>query len=234
MTHEAQYPDLLSPVVEGISARLATGPVSAEMHPGLAHHMLGSRDPAWMPGPLSRCDVHALLARRTSVRSLSASPVDVAAVGRAVDAAMAADAELWADEVAAGVDLELILIAWNVSGLGEGSYARACGGFRPVGPAPARTIREAVTLQHGLDSAPLLLLAVGNLLAACERHGDHGYRLLLARGAAACHTAHLTAIHEGLCGVIVAGFHQVVARAVVGQSMVRRHLLALAIGHQEA
>jgi Nitroreductase family len=197
----------------------------------LLDHRLGSRPASVSPMDASPERLDVLLQARKSVRTFSARPVSANAIGRAVDWGIAADRELWPEENASGVDLELVLVAWSVDQLETGVYVWEDGSFRFIKEAPERNSRGSVTLQRGLQSAPALILAAGNLLASRARHGDHGYRLLLSRAGAACHTAWLAAIDEGLAGVIFAGFQPAAARYIFAASMVRRQLLALAVGY---
>jgi nitroreductase len=202
----------------------------AEIPAALRGHRLGAVSAARAPAPLSAGQADAVLQARKSVRSFSSRPVPAGSIGASVDAAIAADRELWPEENAGGVDLELVLVAWSVDGLEPGVYVREGESFRFLKQPPERGARGSVTLQRGLQAAPALVLASGNLLASCARHGDHGYRLLLARAGAACQTAWLAAIDEGLAGVVFAGFQPAAARHIFGPSMARRQLFALALG----
>ncbi len=215
--------------VMAASRASAAGPLDGEIPAALLGHRLGVRPTA--PAPLSPQRVDAALRARKSVRAFSSRPVPASAIGASIDAGIAADGELWPDENARGVDLELVLIAWSVDRLAPGIYVRESESFRFVGDPPERGARGSVALQRGLQSAPALLLASGNLLASCARHGDHGYRLLLSRAGAACYTAWLAAIDEGLAGVVFNGFQPAAARHIFGPSMARRQLFALALGY---
>jgi hypothetical protein len=152
--------------------------------------------------PPERAD--AVLRARKSVRTFASRPVPASAIAAAVDAGIAADEELWPEENALGIDLELVLIAWSVDPLAPGVYVWEDAGFRFVGAPPERDAPGSVTLQRGLQAAPALLLASGNLLASGARHGDHG---------------------------VFNGFQPAAARAIFGPSLARRQLLALALGY---
>jgi hypothetical protein len=207
-----------------------TGPITCKIPQELLGHRLGMRSPRRYWQNPTATFVDQLLLRRESVRSWGIGPVDTEILSRAMDFALAVDEDLWPDEVAEGVDLEFVLLAWNVDTLVPGVYVRDNTSVRLVGQLPDSTSRKRYVPQPDLALAPVILLAVGNMLASCVRHGSHGYRLLLTRAGAACHTALLSAINDGLCGTIFAGFHADAARMLLGTSMVRRQLLAVAVG----
>ena len=82
-----------------------------------------------------------------------------------------------------------------------------------------------------MAEAAAILTVVGPLAAAVGRHGGHGHRLLLARGAAATQAAWLRATEPGLVGTAFAGFLPSFLRthaAVDGHE--RLALLAFAVG----
>jgi nitroreductase len=174
--------------------------------------------------------LESVLRKRRSVRAFAPDAVPAESVARAIDAAIEADCELWGPEVDAGVELELVLVAWDVTTLRPGVHVRTGEEFCRIASLPDRSAHGAIALQTDLQSAPALLLASGNLLAACALHGDHGYRMLLTRAGAACQTAWLAAIDSGLAGAVFAGFQPAAARHILGASMARRQLLALALG----
>lgn len=208
----------------------ARGSTCREIPSALLGHRLGARVQPHTSTPPRPDRVDAVLHARRSVRSFSPRPVPASALGASLDAGMAADAELWPEEIASGVDLELVLISWSVDRLEPGVYVRDGKSFRLVGEQPDRAARGSVTLQLGLQVAPALIVASGNLLASCARHGNHGYRLLLLRAGAACHTSWLAGISEGLAGVVFSGFQPKAARHILGPSMAQRQLFALALG----
>ena len=207
-----------------------TEPRASEIPQELLGHRLGRRSLSRAGLSLTTTSVDQLLLRRESVRCWGNRPVDARSLTRAIDLASATDQDLWPDEVTAGVDLEIVIVAWNVDGLVPGVYVLDDIGWRWKSQLPDSMSRNHYVPQHDLAASPVILLAVGNMLASCVRHGSQGYRILLTRAGAICHTALLSAISDGLCGTIFAGFHPDAARMLLGTSMVRRQLLAVAIG----
>lgn len=180
--------------------------------------------------PAPGAPVEEVLRSRVSVRHFAADPVGQDDLEAVLAAGAEVDRACWPGEWAAGNGLALVAVAWRVDDLAPGAYLLGDGlqrvGDVPTGPAARRTV-----LQPEYADSPALCLVFGNLAAALERHGDHGYRQLLVRGGAAAHTGWLTALGRGLVGGVFAGFLADAARSFTGRSdATARQLLALALG----
>src|SRR5262249_39765521 len=130
------------------------GTVPPPVPPSLLGHRYAP-EPAGPQGSAQQtpiADLDELLRHRRTVRSFSAqTPVPAATLSQVIAAAAGADAELWPAETAAGVDIELIVVAWRVAGLRPGVHAWDGTGFRWITGAPERSQPGSVALQRELQ-----------------------------------------------------------------------------------
>ena len=184
--------------------------------------------PAW---PRARVD--QTIARRRAVHEFGDLDLRLDQLDDVVGQALAADRELWPTEVAAGLGVHLVLLAWRVPGLAAGAYAASPDGWSAVPPLPgfAPPVPREFVIQREFAEAPALLLAGGDLGAGLRRHGLHGHRLLAVRAAAALHTAWLATVAGGGYGCFFGGVVDEAVRRYAGADGDRRSLVVgLALG----
>lgn len=152
-------------------------------------------------------DIKSALSGRISHRTFAEDFVPLDAVGTCLAAAMRGDVRNWRDEHEAGNNLELLLLALRVQGLVPGLY-RYCPSNHALvfvaGPVATREVEQFV-LQREFSRAPAVVAVTGNLAAALDRHGRHGYRQLLLRAGAAAHYGYLAVLGLELGGCLFAG-----------------------------
>lgn len=140
----------------------------------------------------------------------------------------------WPEEHLNGQALEFFVLARSMEGLKAGVYL-----YRP-GDQSLRLVRGALAseettqlyVQEEFSAAPVAIWIVGNLAAACGRHGAFGHRQLLLRAGAAGNHLWMAALGMGLSGSLVAGIVAGAAHRELGlDGYLRAGLLALAIGY---
>jgi hypothetical protein len=185
-----------------------------------------------LPAVETVTSIEDTLRKRESVRFYDPSPIGLKQLTAVLMAAEEADAELWAEERLAGLSVELLVAAWRVEDLEQAIHA-----YRPpdvlerVGSLPPPAAASELVLQLEYSFSPALVLVVGNLCAAIERHGAHGHRVLLERGGAVAHAGWLGALSVGLAGSVFAGFLPAALRSLAGlDGYSRLQLFALSIG----
>jgi len=187
-----------------------------------------------LPPPLTESyALQQALMVRTAVRAYDAAPVSLAQLGTLLRAASEGDRQDWPQEEAAGVGLQLTVVAWRVEGL-----ERAIWRYQPqthelveAGPAPAPEEADTLTLQVEFTAAPALVLITGSLAAACARYGSWGHRQLLLRAGSAGQRLWLGAIGVGLAGSVFAGMLPRAANRFAGaDGYLQAGLLAFAFG----
>ncbi|MBV9713427.1 MAG: nitroreductase family protein [Ktedonobacteraceae bacterium] len=205
----------------------------------VAEELLHRPDPGpciELPAPLpSSRLLEEVMEERTSLRFYSEEPVELAQVATILSVASAGDEQDWSQEIAAGVTLHLLVVAWKVRNLVPAVYRYVAGNhmLEYVGPAPNRQTEGAdLVLQTEFADAPVIVLITGNLAGACERHGAWGHRQLLLRAGAAGHRLWLSSLGVGLVGTVFAGFLPRAAHRVIGVDGYRNAgLFAYAAGH---
>jgi hypothetical protein len=185
------------------------------------------------PPEVSRHPLESALRARNAAREFDADALSLAEVSALLYAADDMDSRGWQDERAAGLGLEILCVAWRVTGLGTAlhSYDPANGVLHRIAPVPTGAAAEDLVLQREFASAPVILTFVGPLAAGLARHGSHGHRMLLLRAGAAAHAAWIAALRLGLVGSVFAGLlpHVLRERAAV-DGYLRAPLFALAVG----
>ena len=173
------------------------------------------------------------LRRRTAIRSFSSAPLRGSELATMAAAAHAWDHEMWAQDVDAGVSLEIFAAAWRVEGLATGlyRYEPQDGSLRWAATLPMGEAAEDLVMQREFAWAPLLLVVTGNLAAAISHRGSHGHRLLLLRAGAAAYASWLAALGMGLAGSLFAGMLPGAMRELAGaDGYTRASLFAFAVG----
>lgn len=179
-------------------------------------------------------DIDDVLRERASIRHYAPSAIASGELAAVLLAAASLDATLYPGETAAGLGLELLVAAWRVDGVAPALYLSVDGGgaLEPVAALPTGERAQELVLQREFADAPALVVVLGDLAAAEERHGPHGHRLLLQRAGAAGHAGWLAAIAHGMHGTVFAGLLPDKLRALAGVDGSRRaQLLALSFGH---
>ena len=179
--------------------------------------------------------VGSVLARRASLRRYAADPVRADQLATMLHHAHRGDVLDWPEEQGPGQGLAFMVLAWRVEGVPAGvySYDPETEGLRAGGPVPPPEEMARLMVQTEFTAAPLQVWVVGNLAAACARHGAWGHRELLLRAGSACHRLWFAALGAGLGGAIVAGFVPGAARKVLALDGHRRAGLAVvAVGHE--
>lgn len=204
-----------------------------------------AEDLLYQPGPGPRIELPAplassrpledVMAERTSLRFYAEQPIELAQVATILKVASAGDEQDWSQEIAAGVTLHLLVVAWRVQDLAPAVYRYVAGDhvLEYVGLAPnQQTEGTGLVLQTEFADAPVIVLITGNLAGACERHGAWGHRQLLLRAGSAGHRLWLSSLGVGLVGTVFAGFLPRAAHRVVGVDGYRNAgLFAYAAGH---
>jgi hypothetical protein len=176
-----------------------------------------------------------ILARRSSLRRYAASPVLPSQLGTMLHHASQGDATDWPEEPAAGRALKFMVLAWRLEGLAPGRYLYdpACHALGHIGPVvPAEEVC-GLMVQDEFAAAPLHVWILGDLAAACARHGAWGHRQLLMRAGTACHRLWFAALGTGLGGTIVAGVVPGAVRNRLGLDGYRQAALLVFAAGQE-
>jgi nitroreductase len=178
--------------------------------------------------------VGPLLRQRVTVRHYAKRQVPVEALGAMLHSAQAGDARDWPQEHDDDLGLGLEVLAAGVAGIAPGvyRYVAAEHALRLDSPLPGREQLVDLLVQEEYASAPLLVLILGNLAAACRRHGAFGHRQLLLRAGAAGQRLWTAAMALGLAGSVFAGLVGGAARRRFGFDGYREAaLFAFAAGH---
>jgi SagB-type dehydrogenase family enzyme len=175
-----------------------------------------------------------ILRERTSIRRYTNEPISLEQLSTMLSFAHAADVKEWPDEHLKGQALSFFLIAQRVAGLNSGvfTYQPANQSLHfirgPLDPYAA----VQLYVQDEFASAPVAIWVVGNLAAACARHGAFGHRQLMLRAGAAGNRLWMAALGLGLSGSLVAGLIAGRARRELGLDGYRKSpLLAVTIGY---
>jgi nitroreductase len=191
-----------------------------------------------LPGQLGdRLPLAEVLQRRRSIRFYSQGELRADELGTLLAASCAADRASWPREVAAGVELQLLVVALDVGGVDAGLYRYGEDGHElaPVASLDGERDLGNLFLQVEFACAPAVVLVAGSLAAAVERHGDHGHRLLLARAGEAAHNVWLAAVSLGLAGTVFAGvLPHALQRLAEVDGYWRTPLFACAVGRAAA
>lgn len=190
-----------------------------------------------LPSPV--CDgpsVASILAGRRSVRHYTNDLLSLRQVCTMLRCAQDGDANDWPDEHRAGQQLDFLVFAQRLEGASPAVYAynENKRGLSRIAVAPSLKEMSELFVQPEFASAPLFVWIVGNLHAACARHGAFGHRLLLLRAGAAGHRLWLGALSVGLSGCLIAGLIPGAGRrrfALDGYE--RASLLGFAAGHPQ-
>lgn len=171
---------------------------------------------------------------RAAIRFYDAAPITLAQLGTIFHTTMAGDRQNWPQEEAAGVGLQLKVVAWRVADLEPAiwQYEPDTHELSYVGRAPAAAEEaETLALQHEFSAAPIIVFITGNLAAACTRYGSWGHRQMLLRAGAAGQRLWMSAIGVGLAGTVFAGFLPRAAQRFAGvDGYLQASLLAFAAG----
>lgn len=176
----------------------------------------------------------AVLSARRSLRQFAAAAVGAAELGTLLEHAHAFDVSQWATEHREWNGLTFTVIAQRVDGIAQGvyEYRPATHGLAPMAPLAPDAAAD-LFVQGDLAGAPLQLLVVANLAAACARYGAWGHRLALLRAGAAAHCLSLTAGSLGLGGVIVAGMVPSALRSTLDfDGYTKSALVSFVAGHE--
>ncbi len=189
-----------------------------------------------LPAPLtSSRALEDVMMERTSLRFYAEKPVELEQIATILNVASAGDEQDWSQEIAAGVTLHLLLVAWCVKDLAPAIYRYVPGAHQLAYVASApdqRTEGTGLVLQTEFADAPAIVLITGNLAAASARHGAWGHRQLLLRAGSAGQRLWLSSLGIGLVGTVFAGFLPRAAHRAVGVDGYRNAgLFAYATGH---
>ena len=182
-----------------------------------------------------RRPLEAVLRSRTAARVYGDEPLTIGEVGAVLAAAAQGDATSWDREHRAGLALDLVLVAWRVTGLGVAThlYRSKQHALHQLAPVPYGQAAQDLVLQREFARAAALVVVTGPLGGAIARHGTHGHRTLLLRAGAAAHRAWLAAESLDLVGCIFAGLlPQAVRELAAADGFVRAPLLAFALGRR--
>lgn len=194
----------------------------------------GPRTPLPRPEPHDLRPWSEVLAARTSLRYFAQRAITAADVAAVLHAAVCSDTQAYPSEVRAGLGLQLLVATRAVDGITPALHVLVEDGWalQRIAELPRGEAAADLVLQREFADAALTVLVIGDLEAACARHGDHGHRSLLIRAGAAAHAVWLTAIARGLGGSVFAGALPGALRELAGVEGARRlQLFACAVGH---
>ncbi|QWL30979.1 nitroreductase family protein [Rathayibacter toxicus] len=173
----------------------------------------------------------AVLEHRESVRYYRKQSVDAAVVARIVRAGHRADASAWPEEVAAGLDIELLVAARRMTGSAPAILRLDEDVFYPLAELDEETAEDLV-LQIEYAWSPVTLIAIAPLADSLDRWGDHGERLMNIRASAAITAALYEAAVLGLVGSPFAGFLvSGLRRLLTVDGYANAQLFAASLGH---
>jgi hypothetical protein len=189
-----------------------------------------------LPAPLTQSSpLSESLLARTSIRFYDDRAVGLEQMATILHVASSGDRQDWLAESAAGIDLQLFIVAWRVENLAPAVYR-----YEPdehalsyVGPAPDQQAEGTnLVLQTEFAAAPIIVFLTGNLAAASARHGAWGHRQLLLRAGSAGHRLWLASLGVGLVGTVFAGFLPRAAQRIAGvDGYINASLLAYSTGY---
>lgn len=194
----------------------------------------GSRTPLPEPESDELRPWSDVLSARTSLRYFEDRPISTADVAAVLHAAVCGDRAAYPAEVEAGLGLQLLAATRAVDGIAPALHVLVPDGraLQRIADLPQGDAAADLVLQREFADAALTVLVIGDLEAACARHGDHGHRSLLIRAGAAAHAVWLTAIARGLGGSVFAGALPGALRELAAADGARRlQLFACAVGH---
>ena len=180
----------------------------------------------------SRQNLLTVLRWRRSQRFFGPEALPLSGLTDAVSRGLAADRVSWPEEQEL-CPLETFALAFRVEGLEPGmfSFDLASRSYTPVAPLPAPADRAGLTLQSEFSHSAVIVSIAGDLNAAVETDGGHGYRMLMSRAGAAAYTIWLDAVAQGWVGSVFAGFIPASVRIpLLSDGSSRHQLFALALG----
>jgi SagB-type dehydrogenase family enzyme len=148
-----------------------------------------------------------ILRSRRSIRRYSPESLSMNQLSTMLSVAHHMDADAWPEEHRNGQSLTFLLLVQRVIGVTPGLYLYDSANHS------LRLLREAfrfeelfhLYVQDEFALAPVAVWIVGNLAAACARHGAFGHRQLLLRAGAAGNQLWMAGLGMGLSGSLVAG-----------------------------
>lgn len=199
-------------------------------------HAPANRQVIALPAPLQQSQpLSESLRARASIRFYAKQAIGLEQVATILYTASSGDRQDWQAESEAGVELQLLVVAWRVENLVPAVYR-----YEPdehalsfVGSAPdQQTEGRDLVLQTEFADAPIIIFLTGNLAAASARHGAWGHRQLLLRAGSAGHRLWLASIGVGLVGTVFAGFLPRAAHRIAGvDGYTNASLLAYSAGY---
>jgi len=169
-----------------------------------------------------------VLDERHAGRVYRDAPVELEVLQRLARSALEQDRRIFAD---AEVSLGVRGVVWR-SDCEAGVYRFGSGPVECLGPIPAPDAGHRFLLQGEFAEAAAVFLITADLAASLHTNGDHGYRRLISRGAAAAHHLWLDAGSIGLECCAFAGVLGDEDLGIVSPSaFTDRIIMAAAVGH---
>lgn len=194
----------------------------------------GLRGPVTTMWPESDSASSAALGARRAVKDFEDAPLDPAQLERLCASVRRADIDLWPGHQETS-PLRVLVAVRNVDGLSTGVHEHVDGRLELLAAVDDQEFLDGLVLQPEFAAASAIVVVAGSLAAAVEADGEHGYRLLLERAGAACQTAWLSAVGQGLDGCIFAGLLPSGLASLVGfDGYYSTQLLAFAVGHERS
>jgi len=188
------------------SSRLAAGNTQRRGS-GVSAHRPAARGGIVLPPPATAgTSISDVLVQRRSVREFQRRPVPLSALAAILAYAHHSDVEAWPGEDAECRPMRYIVLAQAVADLEPGAYEfdpteKMMLSLRPLSRAEFATC----FLQVEFAAAPAAIWIVGDLAAACGRHGEFGHRQLLLRAGHSAHRLWMAAIALGMAGCLIGG-----------------------------
>jgi hypothetical protein len=173
--------------------------------------------------------ISEVIAARESCRDFSASPIAWSALQALARTAAMTDEEVWGPR--AFLTLRVGIIAQRVAGGETGLYLQRGASLERVGDIDAAAPPVVSPGQPHFGRAPALLIAVGDVAAACRSAPTAGYFQLLLRAGAALHAAWLAATAHEVSAGMFAEIDVAACQALLRLDALERPLLALALGY---
>lgn len=168
---------------------------------------------------------------RHAGRTYGPRPVELDLLDRLAGSALHHDRNIFADQ---DVSISIRGVVWRADQQ-SGEYHLGEDTIRRVGDIAGPEAGPRFLLQREFAEAAAVLLVEGDMAAALARDGDHGYRRLISRGAAAAHHLWLDAEANGLECCAFAGVLGDEELGIVRPSSFRnRILIAAAVGYPPA
>jgi hypothetical protein len=181
------------------------------------------------PSPPTR-SVGMAVAGRRAERSYADQPVSAADLHAVCAQARAAGGH----DRPGGAGVEVYAVVTRVDGIDAGVYRYVPTGHLGRAGELGRAALREIFLQEEFSRAPVVLLLVGDLAAAIDARGSHGYRLLMTRAGAASQEAWIAAEQRALVGCVFAGVRGGhLADHVDIDGYHRTFLVAIALGHRD-